>query len=932
MWTLVGRMVTRISSAAALLLIIAGIPAGLVTTIGWPLPDHVPSPGEIQAFLTSDLSDTVLLHTLAVALWPMWAVFGASVVIEAVASLRGIRAPRVTLLSPVQGLAAALVAGLTAGVVATAPVASLTSVSDTGSPPHVAAPAVVMSPASAITPATQPTHIAPLQRPVYRIARGDWLWHIADRFLGDPHRYPEIALLNPDLKDRDGRFPNHIEATWRLVLPDDAQDRGPRRHATGTIITPQRSATPTSPTSPSPAPPATVPSNAPAPAPPPHNDGVAALPSPQPSPPATPSTATSPVTPSADAAAPSTSPVPDSAPEHDRAGEDQTPATAAGWIQIAGGFISAGFALGLLYAVAMVWRRRRHAYQPTPITTPVLDDADLTPPLGALTHLRHSLRRGHPPATQHPPKIPTVREYTTAHTKPPPPPVGPTGADLATAPPLPVATGVGLTGPAAPDAARALLVATLTAGSPDDPDAQGQVVIPAATLATLLGVSAVDQAPMGRLTIVASFGDALNIVEEEIIRRSRILTDHDVVNVAALRDHQGFAEPLPQLLLLTDAPAPAWHTRLSTTLRIGAAVEIAAAVLGPWPHGTTITVAPDGTSDNGQRLSVLDTAAAIELLAVLREAHDDTPAPAHQTPPPAQPKPPTSKLNAHTDQTPPNNPKANTSTPVSPTPALPPTGRKVAVRILGTPAILTPNGEPARGLRAKSVELLVYLAVHRRGASLNDIMEAIWPEATMRRAAERLSTCAANLRGVIRAQHTSDNSNTDADRAGKQLEPVVNTGGHYHLDPSIVDIDWWRLLDHYAQVALAPDDQARLTQLEAAIEDIGGGLADGTDYEWLDTDREYTRRHLIQIHAQAASLIVDTDPRRSHELYEAACSLDPLCDDLARHAMRTAATIGDADAIHRRISILRRELEASGIDLDPDTEDLAAHLIRDLHQ
>jgi nucleoid-associated protein YgaU len=78
----------------------------------------------------------------------------------------------------------------------------------------------------------------PAVTPVYVVARGDWLWHIADRFLGDPERYTEIEALNPGLEHRDGRFPDHIEATWRVVLPTDAHDRGARTHATGTVLVP----------------------------------------------------------------------------------------------------------------------------------------------------------------------------------------------------------------------------------------------------------------------------------------------------------------------------------------------------------------------------------------------------------------------------------------------------------------------------------------------------------------------------------------------------------------------------------------------------------------------------------------------------------------------------------------------------------------------
>ena len=55
--------------------------------------------------------------------------------------------------------------------------------------------------------------------------------------------------------------------------------------------------------------------------------------------------------------------------------------------------MGAGLAAGLVYAVGTVWKRRRHRYRPTPITSPVLRDADLAPPLAALILWFSPLRR-----------------------------------------------------------------------------------------------------------------------------------------------------------------------------------------------------------------------------------------------------------------------------------------------------------------------------------------------------------------------------------------------------------------------------------------------------------------------------------------------------------------------------------------------------------
>jgi LysM repeat protein len=80
---------------------------------------------------------------------------------------------------------------------------------------------------------------------VYEVVHGDWLGFIAQRYLGDFNRYPEIAALNAHIISN----PDHIEPTWRLTLPAGAYDHGERRHSTGSIVVPASSTPPaTSPT------------------------------------------------------------------------------------------------------------------------------------------------------------------------------------------------------------------------------------------------------------------------------------------------------------------------------------------------------------------------------------------------------------------------------------------------------------------------------------------------------------------------------------------------------------------------------------------------------------------------------------------------------------------------------------------------------------
>ncbi|GAA4474189.1 AfsR/SARP family transcriptional regulator [Phytohabitans houttuyneae] len=164
----------------------------------------------------------------------------------------------------------------------------------------------------------------------------------------------------------------------------------------------------------------------------------------------------------------------------------------------------------------------------------------------------------------------------------------------------------------------------------------------------------------------------------------------------------------------------------------------------------------------------------------------------------------------------------------------------VSAQILGRPSLLDVNGQPVRGLRNKSIELLVYLAVHRQGASQADIVEAIWPDITPERALQRLSTCLANLRSVIRhARQPASNTDSTA-------EPVRYAAGNYRLNPDAITVDWWLIMDSHTQPATTADDRAQLATTAATI-------AAGSTYPWIDIARQ-------RAYDAAKTTEVETDP------------------------------------------------------------------------
>lgn len=775
--------------------------------------------------------------------------------------------------------------------------------------------------------ASQPGHGGNLtaDRPTHTVKAGDTLWDIADARLGDPHRWGEIHRLNRDRHDmRGGR---HIEPGWVLTLPT-ARPHSPDPRPPSSPPTAEPPSTDPG-TEHSPDRPGPSPSSSVAPSPSqslkPDPDGVVP-------PPTTPSAPSTPASTGSSQTSPSSA-----APATDHTRPDN--ANPDDGVDLPGGWIGLPFAAALLAAAALVWRRRRHRYTAATADDRLGNDPDLAPLPPLVTRLGHAVRH-QAPELLNPPDTPrpTVADHAI-DTRSPLPPIGPSGPELAGLHEQIPTGGLGLTGPGAEPAARALLAATLSTGSPNDPDARGQVVIPADALATLLGADAVDVGPIPRLTVTATLTQALTHVEELLIQRRRLLQEHDANDLAGMRATDVYHPPMPPVLLLAETPPDELLPRLSTSLNLGAPLQICAVVLGDLPNAESLTVAEDGHTPDGRRLAVLDIPGAVQLLQVLREAHTGqtaSVAPAEPTPPADSPllapQPAPASGSTSTDTVRPLDADEESTIPPSVAPSGQASGAApaderawnarsapalagpspispVRVRLLGEPGILHRDGTLVPGLRHHARELLVYLAVHRDGADLPDVMEAFWPTATLRRAAQRLSTEVGNLRRTIR-QAAGDDT----------IQPVVNTGGRYHLAADLLDLDVWRIVDALRQARDDDDPARRVAALQRAVDAHAGTLAEGHDYDWIEPYREQVRRHGILARVRLSELIAD-DPRRAAELAHAATELDPYSDDLARRAMHTHARLGDATAIRARLQRLRDAL--TEIDEEPAAETIA---------
>ncbi|WP_346537252.1 LysM domain-containing protein [Micromonospora sp. DPT] len=257
-----GQLLTGFGSLVVLVALLVGAPVALLAFAGNPLPDQLPTMSAVGTALTSRDDGRLFLGALAVVGWFGWATFAFSVLVELAAQATRRPAPRLPGMSRQQRAAAALV-GSVALIIAASPAASAAAAmtypatAGTGHPATgAAAPAmgttmVLAAPPVGSTGAVPEGAEAARPQPappVYRVAKGDYLGEVAERYLDDFDRYQELARLNR-LPDADRIRPGQL-----IKLPARAEDGGARTHATGRLVAGQ-----STPRKPSPHPPAASP-------------------------------------------------------------------------------------------------------------------------------------------------------------------------------------------------------------------------------------------------------------------------------------------------------------------------------------------------------------------------------------------------------------------------------------------------------------------------------------------------------------------------------------------------------------------------------------------------------------------------------------------------------------------------------------------------
>ena len=241
----VGADLSRgLAALAALAGLVIGVPVGLLRLAGSPLPASVPRWSEVaRALSESRVADTTLVKGAALICWVAWAVLVLCVVVELAAWVVGRTAARLPVVGPFQLWAARLVAS---AVLVFSSIAGMVR-------PAVAVPTTSPAAVSRVTTVqqsqpqlrmvdppggTSPEEASVAARPALPEPQGsrryivdppggrhrDTLWGIAERHLGNPERWPEIFQLNKGLYT-GGHYvtnPHWIYAGEELIMPPDA--------------------------------------------------------------------------------------------------------------------------------------------------------------------------------------------------------------------------------------------------------------------------------------------------------------------------------------------------------------------------------------------------------------------------------------------------------------------------------------------------------------------------------------------------------------------------------------------------------------------------------------------------------------------------------------------------------------------------------------
>jgi DNA-binding SARP family transcriptional activator len=224
--------------------------------------------------------------------------------------------------------------------------------------------------------------------------------------------------------------------------------------------------------------------------------------------------------------------------------------------------------------------------------------------------------------------------------------------------------------------------------------------------------------------------------------------------------------------------------------------------------------------------------------------------------------------------------------------------------VLG-PLTITGAKRSRRGLRARALELIAYLALHPRPVQRDELLEAFWPEEDPRRTRPRLR---------------------QAVRDARRLLGTAIAGEHerYWLDRAHADVDLHELERLLAAANMAEPDHAQAL-MESALRLFRGEPLAGADYAWSEGEVRRLRATFVDVLEQVARHRLEAgEARAALEAAERGLEVDRLNESLWRLAMEAESALGLREAVAERYERLRALLDEC-LGLEPAQETRLLH-------
>ncbi len=222
--------------------------------------------------------------------------------------------------------------------------------------------------------------------------------------------------------------------------------------------------------------------------------------------------------------------------------------------------------------------------------------------------------------------------------------------------------------------------------------------------------------------------------------------------------------------------------------------------------------------------------------------------------------------------------------------------RTISIAVLGPLAM---DGLLGRIKRAATHELLAYLAFHPKGASRDELIEAIWPAQDPERTRPRFWQSVTEARKALG-------------------DAWVHHGERYELDRAKVRVD----LDDLDRLLTANSDDTihDPAALESALALWRGEPLEGSDYLWAEGEVRVLHATLVDLLERVGrSRLAREDARGALQMADQAIALDGLHEPSWRLALQAEHALGLRESITRRYDALADALDEQ-LGLQPTRE------------